>query len=294
MEKIDCDKKTGCSSCATADQCDDKTKKEHQDLQLYETLSAIKHKILVLGGKGGVGKSTIAANLAATLSARGYETGILDIDIHGPNIAKMLGFEGVSFSGDDKGEKILPFQVFPHLKAISMAGLIPNSDEPIVWRGPLKMAVIRQLIEDVAWGALDFLIVDSPPGTGDEPLSIAQLIPNADGAVIVTSPQEVALLDSRKCINFTKKLNLPVLGVIENMSGLQCPHCHELIPLFGQGGGKTAAQEFNVPFLGSLPMDPDMPELCDRGHPHMLLEDESKFKEAFTEVVDQLVNKLDL
>ncbi len=292
METNDCDKKTGCSTCPTADQCDDKTKQEHENLKLQETLSAIQHKIFVLGGKGGVGKSTVAVNLATILSARGYQTGILDIDIHGPNVAKMLGFEGVSFTGDENGEKILPFQVFPNLKAISMAGLIPNSDEPIVWRGPLKMAVIRQLIEDVAWGTLDFLIVDSPPGTGDEPLSIAQLIPNADGAVIVTSPQEVALLDSRKCVNFTKKLNLPVLGIIENMSGMNCPHCHEFIPLFGQGGGGKAAQELDVTLLGTLPIDPDMPELCDKGQPYILLEEESNYKKAFEEVSDNLLKKI--
>jgi len=288
MEKDLCEKDSNCGSCETASQCGEKTKKEHDDQQLWGTISRIRHKIFVLGGKGGVGKSTVAVNLAVSLASRGYETGLLDIDIHGPNVAKMLGLEGVRLSAAGGGEKIAPAEPFPRLKVVSMAGLLPDSDAPVIWRGPLKMAAIRQFLGDVAWGKLDFLIVDSPPGTGDEPLSIAQLIPDADGAVIVTTPQAVALLDSRKCVNFVKQLKLPVLGIVENMSGMQCPHCHGSIPLFGQGGGQKAAVELDVPFLGALPIDPDMPLHCDQGQPHTLLDGKNDLKEAFEKIVDRL------
>ncbi len=293
MEKDNCEQNSGCSSCASAGQCDDETKKKHEDRLLEETLAQIRHKIFVLSGKGGVGKSTVAVNLATSLAMRGYETGILDIDIHGPNVAKMLGIEGWPLAAEEGQKKLLPIQPFPHLKVISMAGLLPDSDAPIIWRGPMKMVAIRQFLEDVAWGQMDFLIVDSPPGTGDEPLSIAQLIPDADGAVIVTTPQEVALLDSRKSINFAKQLNLPVLGLIENMSGLHCPHCNELIPLFSQGGGEKAALEMNVPLLGKLPIDPDMPSHCDKGQPHVLQDGENALKKTFDLMVDRLVETLE-
>jgi ATP-binding protein involved in chromosome partitioning len=261
--------------------------------QLRGRMGRIRHKILVLSGKGGVGKSTVAVNLATSLAVRGYETGILDIDIHGPNVSKMLGLEGWALSSGGRKDKIAPFRPFPHLKVISMAGLLPDSDAPVIWRGPLKMAAIRQFLQDVDWGPLDFLVVDSPPGTGDEPLSVAQLIPEADGAVIVTTPQEVALLDSRKCVNFAKKLNLPVLGIIENMSGMRCPHCGGHIPLFSQGGGRTAASDLHVPFLGALPIAPDMPEHCDRGQPYVLIPEKNELKEAFEAVVQQLVDAVE-
>ncbi len=292
MEKDNCEEKTGCSSCASAGQCDENAKQEHEDQRLQDTLAHIHHTVFVLSGKGGVGKSTVAVNLAVALAARGYETGIMDIDIHGPNVAKMLGLDGRPLAADGKAEKMTPFQPFPHLKVISMAGLLPDSDVPVIWRGPMKMVAIRQFLQDVAWEDLDFLIVDAPPGTGDEPLSVAQLIPDADGAVIVTTPQEVALLDSRKCINFAKQLKLPVLGIIENMSGMHCPHCDGFIPLFSQGGGQKAAEELDVPFLGALPIDPDMPEHCDRGQPHVLLDGKNDLKEAFNAIVDQLVDDL--
>jgi len=293
MEKDSCDKNSGCSTCGTANQCDEKLKQEHEDQLLRGTLAVIRHKVFVLSGKGGVGKSTVAVNLAASLADRGYETGILDIDIHGPNVSKMLGLEGWTLSSGGKKDKISPFRPFPRLKVISMAGLLPDSDSPVIWRGPLKMAAIRQFLQDVDWGPLDFLIVDSPPGTGDEPLSVAQLIPEADGAVIVTTPQEVALLDSRKCVNFAKKLNLPVLGIVENMSGLRCPHCNGHIPLFSEGGGKTAAGELDVPFLGALPIAPDMPESCDKGKPYVLTDEKNELKDAFQEIVNRVVEAVE-
>jgi Mrp family chromosome partitioning ATPase len=293
MGKDSCDKESGCNACDSANQCDEKLKQEHEDRLLRETLSAIRHKVFVLSGKGGVGKSTVAVNLAVSLAARGHEIGILDIDIHGPNVSKMLGIEGWALSSGGKENKIAPFRPFPRLKVISMAGLLPDSDAPVIWRGPLKMAAIRQFLQDVSWGPLDYLIVDSPPGTGDEPLSIAQLIPDADGAVIVTTPQEVALLDSRKSVNFARKLNLPVLGIVENMSGMRCPHCDGHIPLFSQGGGQKAAQELGVPFLGALPIAPDMPEACDRGQPYVLVEEENDLKGAFEVVVNRLVEAVE-
>ena len=293
MAKDSCDKNSGCSTCGSASECDAKLKQEREDRLLRETLAAIRYKIFVLSGKGGVGKSTVAVNLATALAARGYETGILDIDIHGPNVPKMLGIEGWTLSSGGKENKLAPFRPFPHLKVISMAGLLPDSDSPVIWRGPLKMAAIRQFLQDVDWGTLDFLIVDSPPGTGDEPLSIAQLVPDADGAVIVTTPQEVALLDSRKCVNFAKKLNLPVLGIIENMSGMRCPHCNGFIPLFSQGGGKKAAGELDVPFLGALPIATDMPEHCDRGQPYVLIDEKNELKDAFEEVVKRLLETVE-
>lgn len=293
MEKDSCDQSSGCSSCGSANQCDEKVKQEHEDRLLRETLQAIRHKVFVLSGKGGVGKSTVAVNLAASLAARGYETGILDIDIHGPNVSKMLGIEGWTLSSGGKQDKIAPFRPFPNLKVISMAGLLPDSDAPVIWRGPLKMAAIRQFLQDVDWGPLDFLIVDSPPGTGDEPLSVAQLIPEADGALIVTTPQEVALLDSRKCVYFARKLNLPVLGIVENMSGMRCPHCDGHIPLFSEGGGKSAAEELGVPFLGALPIAPDMPEHCDKGQPYVLSEHGAPLNGAFKEMVNRVIGAVE-
>jgi len=292
MEKDPCEKDANCGSCPTAEKCSEKIKKEHEERMLAETLSRIRHKIFILGGKGGVGKSTVAVNLAVSLAARGYETGLLDIDIHGPNVAKMLGLDGARLGAAPGQDKIAPFEPYPRLKVISMAGLLPDSDAPVIWRGPLKMAAIKQFLSDVAWGSLDFLIVDSPPGTGDEPLSIAQLVPDADGAVIVTTPQEVALLDSRKCVNFAKQLKLRVLGIIENMSGLRCPHCNGMIPLFSQGGGRRAAEDLGVDFLGALPIDPDLPAHCDQGQPHMLLDGENALKDAFNEVVTRLAKSV--
>ncbi len=293
MSKDQCETGSSCGSCDSANGCDEKTKQEHEDQRLADTLSRIRHTIFVLGGKGGVGKSTVAVNLASALSARGFETGILDIDIHGPNVPKMLGIEDWRLAAEEGGEKISPARPFPRLKVISMAGLLPDNDAPVIWRGPLKMAAIRQFLGDVAWGDLDYLVVDAPPGTGDEPLSIAQLIPHADGAVIVTTPQEVALLDSRKCVNFTKQLKLPVLGIIENMSGMQCPHCNELINLFSQGGGKKASTDLDVPFLGALPIDPEMTEHCDQGKPHVLMPGDNELKKAINSVVDKLIETLD-
>jgi ATP-binding protein involved in chromosome partitioning len=257
---------------------------QEQDIKLMKHLAKIKHKIIVMSGKGGVGKSTVATNLATALAMRGLDTGILDADITGPNIPKMLGVEEAKITGNEEG--LFPVEVSPHLKVMSMAFLISSKDAPVVWRGPMKMGAIRQFLEDVNWGPLDYLIIDLPPGTGDEPLSIAQLIPEADGVIIVTTPQDVALLDSRKSVTFAKALNLPVLGILENMSGLKCPHCGEEIDLFKVGGGKKAAEEMGVPFLGKVPIDVDMVPSGDDGRPIVLSKSDSPGAKAFEELAD--------
>ncbi|MBN1353908.1 MAG: Mrp/NBP35 family ATP-binding protein, partial [Candidatus Omnitrophica bacterium] len=201
----------------------DEKERTEQDKRLKERMSRIKHKLIVISGKGGVGKTTVAVNLAYGLAVKGNEVGILDVDIHGPNIAKMLGIEGKRLIGSDAG--IEPMEVLPNLKAVSLALLFEDKDQPIIWRGPLKMITIKQFLADVNWGELDYLVVDSPPGTGDEPLSVCQLIPDINGAIVVTTPQDVAILDSRKSVVFAKELKMPVIGIIENMSSFLCPHC---------------------------------------------------------------------
>ncbi len=257
-----------------------------QDVKMIKKLARIKHTVIVMSGKGGVGKSTVSANLAVGLTMRGLEVGILDADIHGPNIPKMLGIEDVVLEADDNG--IWPAEVPPHLKVMSMAFLSPNRDQPIIWRGPIKMGAIRKFIEDVNWGDLDYLIVDLPPGTGDEPLTIAQLIPKADGSIIVTTPQDVALLDSRKTVVFSEGLKIPVLGIVENMAGLICPHCREEIDLFKKGGGEKAATDLNVPFLGRVPIDPKVVDTGDSGVPIVAADPASPAAEAFQAIIDKV------
>jgi Mrp family chromosome partitioning ATPase len=222
---------------------------------------------VVLSGKGGVGKSTVAVNLAVALMASGKRVGLLDVDIHGPSIPTMLGLEHHVLGGSD-GE-IEPADV-EGLKVISIGLFLPSPDEAIIWRGPLKMGAIKQFLKDVAWGDLDFLVIDSPPGTGDEPLSVCQLIGRLDGAVIVTTPQKVAAVDVRKSISFCRQLHVPVLGVVENMNGFACPKCGEITSVFRSGGGKHIANDMGVPFLGSIPLDPQIGEACDSGQAFVL------------------------
>jgi len=222
----------------------------------------------VLSGKGGVGKSTVSVNLAYALSNHGKKVGLLDLDMHGPNVPKMLGIEDhkLVISGD----RIEPVHVTGMLSVLSMAFLLPDTSTPIIWRGPMKMAAIQQFLAEVNWGTLDYLVVDLPPGTGDEALTIAQLAPNVRGAVVVTTPQDVATMDARKSAKFIEKLGLPVIGVIENMSGMLCPHCGVEIDLFGKGGGKKIAEELNVPFLGAIPIDIEMRKAGDEGRPFII------------------------
>jgi Mrp family chromosome partitioning ATPase len=238
-----------------------------------------------MSGKGGVGKSTVSTNLAVALSMDGFEVGLLDADIHGPNIPKMLGIESRPVVGS--GDGMIPVEVFPGLKVMSTAFFIGNQDNPVVWRGPMKHSVISQFLGEVEWGDLDFLVVDLPPGTGDEPLSVAHLIKNVDGAIVVTTPQDVALLDSRKAVIFSRVLSIPVIGIVENMSGLECPHCHKAIPLFKIGGGEKAALDLKVPFLGRIPIDPEMVTNCDRGMPFVMSYPKSEATKAFKEIADR-------
>jgi len=257
-----------------------------QEKRLKSNLAKIKNKLIVMSGKGGVGKTTVAVNLAYGLAIKGNKVGILDVDIHGPNIAKMLGIEGERLVGFDSG--IEPIEVLLNLKAVSIALLFEDRDQPIIWRGPLKMITIKQFLADVNWGKLDYLIIDSPPGTGDEPLSVCQLIPDINGAIVVTTPQDVAILDSRKSILFAKELKIPFIGIIENMSGFMCPHCKKEIDLFGTGGGEKSAQDLNVPFLGRIPIEPEIVKLGDSGQPFVYFR-----KETLTaNIMDGIISKI--
>jgi Mrp family chromosome partitioning ATPase len=259
-----------------------------EDQKLHEVLAQVKNRLLVFSGKGGVGKSTVAANLALALSRKGLKVGLLDADIHGPNLAKMLGVEGKKV--DTADNKLVPVTVCQNLKLISMSFFLQTPGTAVIWRGPRKMKVIRQFLEDVEWGELDWLICDSPPGTGDEPLTVAQLIP-ATGAVVVTTPQEVALLDSRKAITFARELNLDIWGIIENMSVLTCPHCSKEIDLFKKGGGDLLAKELDIPMLGRIPIEPGIVTSGDIGQPFMLTEMNSAAAKAFEDIVENIIQR---
>lgn len=290
MVETKCEDRKLCESCEISPKCSTVTKKEHEHKRLQEKLFHIRRKIMVMSGKGGVGKSTVATNLAVALALRGYQVGILDADLHGPDVPRMLGIEGRHLIS--KGNGVEPVEVFDGLKAVSMALLAQESDKAIVWRGPLKHSAIRQFLRDVNWGDLDFLFVDLPPGTGDEPLSVSRLIQEVDGTIIVTTPQDVALLDSRKAVSFSKQINIPVLGIVENMSGMACPHCGESIDLFKIGGGEKAAMELGVPFLGRIPIEPRVVLSCDSGEPFLTESDDSLAKSAFTRVIKTLLEQL--
>jgi len=249
--------------CAAAARRKDETDEEFKDRQLLASrLCRIRHKVVVLSGKGGVGKSTVAVNLAVALMLAGKRVGLLDADIHGPSVPTMLGLEHERVQGSADG--LIPADV-GGLKVMSIGFFIDDPDDAVIWRGPLKMGVIRQFLKDVDWGDLDYLVIDSPPGTGDEPLSVCQLIGRLDGAVVVTTPQKVAAVDVRKSITFCRKLNVPVLGVVENMSGFACPKCGEVTPVFCSGAGREIARDMLVPFLGAIPIDPKVAEACDNG-----------------------------
>ncbi len=270
-----------CSSCSSGQK-----PQPQKGLPLRSKID-VKHVILVLSGKGGVGKSTVSVNLASALSAHGRNVGLLDLDFHGPNIPKMLGIEGQKPAVLEK--HIEPVHVTGTLAVMSMAFLLPDTSTPVVWRGPMKMAAIQQFLEEVNWGTLDYLVVDLPPGTGDEALSIAQLAPNVKGAVIVTTPQDVAVLDAVKSVKFIEKLEIPVIGIIENMSGMICPHCGDTIDLFGRGGGKKAAEDLHVPYLGAIPLDPEMVKAGDEGRPYVLRHADTPTWKAVDAVMENLV-----
>ncbi len=236
-----------------------------QDQVIAQRLAQIEHIIAVISGKGGVGKTTLATAIANKLAAEGLAVGLLDTDITGPNVPLMMGIEGQR--PDMEGEFIVPLVSPTGVGVISMGMLAEDSDTPVIWRGPLRGMAVRQFVADVQWGELDYLIIDLPPGTGDEALTVAQSLPGIDGVVVVTTPQEASLEDCRKAVNFARRLELEVLGVVENMSGLICPHCSERIEVFGSGGGEKMAQQFDVPFLGRVPLSPALVEATDRGQP---------------------------
>jgi Mrp family chromosome partitioning ATPase len=260
--------------------------KEDQDAALNESLQKIKHKLMVMSGKGGVGKTSTSVNLAIALSKKGARVGIMDVDLHGPDVPRMLGLEGLL--DVNAGNKLEPLKYSDHLSVVSIEALSVSKDDAIIWRGPIKYSAIRQFIGDVEWGNLDFLIIDSPPGTGDEPLTVAQTIKDAK-AIIVTTPQEVSLADVRKSINFCKTVKMEIFGLIENMSGLACPHCGEMLELFGCGGGEKMAESLSINFLGKIPFDPKVVACGDSGASFLDQYKDSPVTTAFSKIAEKLM-----
>jgi len=247
------------SDCSAAKQ---KEAHDQQDISIKKSLARIKNKFIVMSGKGGVGKTSVSVNLSIALSKLGYKVGLMDVDLHGPDVPRMLGLKDML--GLSESRKLEPVKYSDNLAAVSIESLSPNKDDTIIWRGPIKHSAIKQFIGDVEWNDLDYLIIDSPPGTGDEPLSVAQTIPDAK-AIIVTTPQEVALADVRKSINFCKTVKMEIVGLIENMSGLTCPHCNKHIDIFGSGGGEKTSSAMGVKFLGRVPFDLNIVQCGDSG-----------------------------
>ena len=271
------------------DNVDDATKQKNahaaQDASVNDSLKKIKNKFIVLSGKGGVGKTSTSVNLAVALSKKGFKVGIMDVDLHGPDVPRMLGLEGMLDLNENR--KLNPMSYSENLKAVSIESLTGNKDDAIIWRGPIKYSAIKQFIGDVEWGELDFLIIDSPPGTGDEPLTIAQTIKDAR-AIIVTTPQEVSLADVRKSINFCKTVKMEIFGLIENMSGFECPHCGKPINLYGSGGGESTAQAMGVQLLGRIPFDPNVVQCGDSGTSILDTHKDSMVTKAFDNVATRM------
>jgi len=253
--------------------------------RLKERMGKIKHKIAVISGKGGVGKSTVTVNLATAFAGKGFKVGVLDADIHGPSVPKLLGLEGQQVKYGPPGA--FPVDGPLGMKVMSIDFFLPE-EAPTIWRGPLKMRAIRQFLVDIVWGELDFLLIDLPPGTGDEPLSVAQLLPDIDGVVIVTMPTGLSSSVVKKAISFAERLNMPVIGVVENMSGFVCPHCGWKTEIFESGGGKKMAEEMGVAFLGSIPIDPKIGVDSDKGEPFIIAQKNSEAAKAFMEIVDKV------
>jgi ATP-binding protein involved in chromosome partitioning len=282
------------NECKSGESCPSKktlSKEEVEEIKeklaLQDNISRIKHKIIVLSGKGGVGKSTVATNIAIALSLKGQKVGLMDVDIHGPSIPKMLGLEGQTLKGTETG--LAPIVYTDNLRVISIGFILRTQDDAVIWRAPLKHKLIRDFLTDVKWGELDYLVVDSPPGTGDEPLSVVQLLGDADGAIVVTTPQDVALTDVRKAITFCRQVNLPIIGVVENMSGFVCPYCGKTVDIFKRGGGQEMAREMRVPFLGRIPLDPKIVETGDSGKPYLQYYKDSETTKAFNMVIEPIL-----
>jgi len=254
--------------------------------RLKAKMGKVKHKLAVISGKGGVGKTTVAVNLAVALAMRGHEVGILDADINGPCVPKMLGLSGSRLVAGPPG--VFPVVGPLGIRVVSMDFLLPDEETPVIWRGPLKSVAIRQFLADIVWGTLDYLVVDLPPGTGDEPLTIMQLLPDMDGAIIVTIPSEVSQVVVKKAITFARKLGIPIVGIIENMSGFICPNCGTYVPIFMEGGGEKIAKKMGVPFLGRIPIDPRICEASDAGEPFIVKHKDTPAAKAFLEIAEKI------
>jgi Mrp family chromosome partitioning ATPase len=258
-----------------------------QDTSIKRSLGRIKNKILVMSGKGGVGKSTISTNLALGLARKGHKVGLMDVDLHGPDICRMLDLKMTIGDIEKTNDLVPPMPYNDNLKVISLEYMMENKDDPIIWRGPMKIQAIRQFVADIDWGDLDYLIIDAPPGTGDEPLTVASTIKDAI-ALVVTTPQEVALADVRKSLNFCKHVRMDVLGLVENMSGMVCPHCNKTVDIFKSGGGSRTAAEFSIKFLGGIPVDPKVTIGGDAGQPYLVSDSKSPAVTAFSELLDSV------
>ena len=262
--------------------------KEALETAVKETLGRIQRKFIVMSGKGGVGKTSTAVNLAMALAARGVKVGLIDVDLHGPDVPRMLGFNGILDLNAEN--KLIPMRYNERLSAVSVEALMEGKDDAIIWRGPVKHSMIQQFIGQVAWGDLDVLLIDAPPGTGDEPLTVAQSIKEAK-AIIVTTPQEVSLSDVRKSINFCKTVKMEIFGLIENMSGFTCPHCNSTLDLFGNGGGERTASATGVTFLGRIPFDSQMVECSDAGVSYQEKYPESAVSKAYAQIAEKLLSR---
>ncbi len=277
-------KSSGCPS-----QAKQANQQQQQEEQIKNALAKIKNKIFVLSGKGGVGKSSVSANLAVSLAQKGFKTGLMDVDLHGPSIAQMFGMtELLDVSAN---QLLLPKKINDNLKVVSIQALMQDKDQAIIWRGPAKTGMIKQFVGSVDWGDLDFLVIDAPPGTGDEPISVVQTIPDAK-AVVVTTPQEVALADVRKSISFCRTVKIKTLGIVENMGPFKCPHCNEIIELFKSGGGEAMAKKEGLSFLGSIPFDTEVVKSGDAGSPVVLANPDSVFAKAFETIVQNIIKQL--
>ncbi|MFW8601758.1 P-loop NTPase [Desulfobacterota bacterium M19] len=288
---------SSCGSCSSQSascgsgpsQSDMQAQIAQQENEIKVSLGKIAHKILVMSGKGGVGKSTVSTNLALGLANRGFKVGLMDVDLHGPDVCRMLNLnENLKDASMDQGALVPTMRVGDNLKVISLEYMMEDRDDPIIWRGPLKIQAIRQFIADMDWGELDYLIIDAPPGTGDEPLTIADTIKDAQ-ALVVTTPQDVALADVRKSINFCNHVKMKIIGLVENMSGLICPHCNNVVEVFKSGGGERTARDFDINFMGRIPMDPRVVIGGDEGSPYLTSTSDSPAVKAFGALIDNVV-----
>ncbi|WP_456324544.1 P-loop NTPase [Desulfonauticus submarinus] len=272
-----------CKSCEQKESCNKETCQKEEEQKLQKSLSRIKHKLVVLSGKGGVGKSTIAVNLAVGLALKGKKVGLLDVDVHGPSIPRLLSLKGNPPHIEENYIDPVPWS--KNLFVMSLGFLIPSEKDAVIWRGPIKMGLIKQFLRDVAWGDLDFLVVDCPPGTGDEPLSVMQLLGTSAYGIVVTTPQQVAIDDVRRSITFCRQLGNPVLGIVENMSGFICPKCKERTDIFLSGGGQQLAHEFNVPFLAKIPLDTEIVRAGEEGYVYVKTHPESEPAKEIDKIV---------